>query len=336
MASAESVAAVIEAGGAHVPELMERLEARLAELARSHGAVLAEHAGSDDRRRRQAAAAAAGVRGRRARSRATPTRCCAPPSRSSSCTPRRSSTTTCSTRRRCGAGGRPSWPPRAARWRPRRATCCSRARSRSWPRGGSAEAVRVLSDASSALAQGELLQREDAWDADDHARALRPRAATSRPRGCSRPRAGSARSAAAATPSVLGRFGRSIGLAFQLLDDVLDVSGPAERTGKHRGTDLLDGTVTLPLILARERDPGARRRWTCARVRTPQQAERGVRRDRRHGRAGGRARARRWRWSRRPRPRCRRSRRPSRERSSWWPTASSTVCVAGVVIRTTL
>src|SRR6185503_9046521 len=54
----------------------------------------------------------------------------------------------------------------------------------------------------------------------------------------------------------LGAFGSRIGLAFQLLDDVLDVSGPAERTGKHRGTDLLDGTVTLPYILARERDPG--------------------------------------------------------------------------------
>ena len=49
-------------------------------------------------------------------------------------------------------------------------------------------------------------------------------------------------------------FGREIGLAFQLLDDVLDVAGPPERTGKARGTDLLDGTVTLPLILARERD----------------------------------------------------------------------------------
>ena len=49
-------------------------------------------------------------------------------------------------------------------------------------------------------------------------------------------------------------FGREIGLAFQLLDDVLDVTGPPERTGKARGTDLLDGTVTLPLILARERD----------------------------------------------------------------------------------
>src|SRR4029079_11372901 len=55
-------------------------------------------------------------------------------------------------------------------------------------------------------------------------------------------------------PDTLGAFGRRIGLAFQILDDVLDVSRPASRTGKHRGTDLLDGTVTLPYILARERD----------------------------------------------------------------------------------
>src|SRR5262249_9062395 len=53
----------------------------------------------------------------------------------------------------------------------------------------------------------------------------------------------------------LAAFGERIGLAFQLLDDVLDVTGPPERTGKPRGADLLDGTVTLPLILARERDP---------------------------------------------------------------------------------
>ena len=71
---------------------------------------------------------------------------------------------------------------------------------------------------------------------------------------------------------VLGRFGRRIGLAFQMLDDVLDVSGPAERTGKHRGTDLLDGTVTLPFILARERDP-ALRSLDLRGVRTPEQAE---------------------------------------------------------------
>ncbi len=56
----------------------------------------------------------------------------------------------------------------------------------------------------------------------------------------------------------LGAFGADIGLAFQLLDDVLDVSGPPERTGKARGTDLLDGTVTLPLIVAAESDPSLR------------------------------------------------------------------------------
>ena len=52
---------------------------------------------------------------------------------------------------------------------------------------------------------------------------------------------------------------------------MLDVSGPPERTGKHRGTDLLDGTVTLPLILARERDP-ALARLDLRDVRTPEQA----------------------------------------------------------------
>jgi len=46
MASAESVAAVIEAGGAHVPGMLERLEARLAEVAASYGPVLGEHAGA--------------------------------------------------------------------------------------------------------------------------------------------------------------------------------------------------------------------------------------------------------------------------------------------------
>ena len=40
MASAETVAALVEAGGAHVPRLMERLEVRLGELAASHGAVM--------------------------------------------------------------------------------------------------------------------------------------------------------------------------------------------------------------------------------------------------------------------------------------------------------
>ena len=46
MASAEAVAAVVEAGGAHVPGLMRDLEERLATIAQSHGATLGEHAGA--------------------------------------------------------------------------------------------------------------------------------------------------------------------------------------------------------------------------------------------------------------------------------------------------
>jgi geranylgeranyl pyrophosphate synthase len=138
-------------------------------------------------------------------------------------------------------------------------------------RNGRPESVRVLSDASSALAEGELLQREDAWNVGVSRERYEHR--------CDLKTARLFQSACelgalegTAPVDVLGRFGRRIGLAFQLLDDVLDVSGPAERTGKHRGTDLLDGTVTLPLILGRERDPELRS-LDLRDVRTPAQAE---------------------------------------------------------------
>lgn len=50
-------------------------------------------------------------------------------------------------------------------------------------------------------------------------------------------------------------YGECLGLAFQISDDILDYSDDTESTGKRLGTDLMDGTVTLPLILAIERDP---------------------------------------------------------------------------------
>ncbi|WP_372791141.1 polyprenyl synthetase family protein [Paraconexibacter sp.] len=125
---------------------------------------------------------------------------------------------------------------------------------------GRPDEVRVLSDAGSALARGELLQREDAWNAEVtlDRYLLRCELKTARlfESACT---LGVMESPATATdPRMLAPFGRDVGLAFQILDDVLDVQGPAERTGKHRGTDLLDGTVTLPFILARERDPALR------------------------------------------------------------------------------
>ena len=114
---------------------------------------------------------------------------------------------------------------------------------------GDARSIELIAAASVALARGELAQRQDAFDI-----------AISEQRYLERCRLKTAALFRCAV--LLGRdddamaeFGDMIGLAFQLLDDVLDVSGPPERTGKARGTDLLDGTVTLPLIVAVGHEP---------------------------------------------------------------------------------
>lgn len=116
--------------------------------------------------------------------------------------------------------------------------------------------VAELSAASVRLARGELMQRRDAYDTTVGEERYLERCAlktASLFEGACR----IGRLAAGGGGSEeLAAFGREIGLAFQLLDDVLDVTGPPERTGKARGTDLLDGTVNLPLILALRADPG--------------------------------------------------------------------------------
>ncbi|HEU4737989.1 MAG TPA: polyprenyl synthetase family protein [Solirubrobacterales bacterium] len=117
---------------------------------------------------------------------------------------------------------------------------------------GDARSVALLADASVALARGELAQRRDAFDLgiDEERYLSRCRLKTGRLFECA--------CLLGRDDEALREFGAEIGLAFQLLDDVLDVSGPPERTGKARGTDLLDGTVTLPLIEAASSDPGIR------------------------------------------------------------------------------
>jgi len=117
---------------------------------------------------------------------------------------------------------------------------------------GDERAVALLAEASVALARGELAQRHDAFDLSvSEARYLeRCQLKTAALFECA--------CLLGHDDPHLRRFGGQIGLAFQLLDDVLDVAGPPERTGKARGTDLLDGTITLPLIEAAEVDPGIR------------------------------------------------------------------------------
>jgi geranylgeranyl pyrophosphate synthase len=122
---------------------------------------------------------------------------------------------------------------------------------------GDREQVRTLADGCLALARGELAQREDAYsagvDVDRYLYRCGLKTASLFDAAC---RLGSLASAAPPERTDrVGRFGRKIGLAFQVLDDVLDVAGPVERTGKERGTDLLEGTTTLPLIYAAAADP---------------------------------------------------------------------------------
>ncbi|MEM6294118.1 MAG: polyprenyl synthetase family protein [Myxococcota bacterium] len=53
----------------------------------------------------------------------------------------------------------------------------------------------------------------------------------------------------------LARYGREVGFAFQIADDIIDYSLDVDGSGKRRGQDLREGKATLPLILACERDP---------------------------------------------------------------------------------
>jgi geranylgeranyl pyrophosphate synthase len=118
--------------------------------------------------------------------------------------------------------------------------------------GGEREPVRLLSRASSELAAGELMQRADAWNAEVSVERYLERC---RLKTAVLFRVACELGALCGDGPIetLSSFGAQIGLAFQLLDDVLDITGPPERTGKPRGADLLDGTVTLPVIVARAR-----------------------------------------------------------------------------------
>jgi len=55
-----------------------------------------------------------------------------------------------------------------------------------------------------------------------------------------------------AQETALKAYGKHLGLAFQLVDDVLDYRGDAEAMGKNVGDDLAEGKTTLPLIYAME------------------------------------------------------------------------------------
>ena len=57
------------------------------------------------------------------------------------------------------------------------------------------------------------------------------------------------------TVEAMSSYGRSLGLAFQIVDDILDFEGVEDHIGKPVGSDLANGVLTLPAIIAMERSP---------------------------------------------------------------------------------
>jgi geranylgeranyl pyrophosphate synthase len=114
---------------------------------------------------------------------------------------------------------------------------------------GDDRAVKTLADAALGLARGEAMQKLQTHDADTPIEAYLERCALKTGKlieaACLLGSAGDAR---------LGAYGLHLGIAFQLADDILDCAGETQQTGKIPGTDLREGTPTMPLLLAAQQD----------------------------------------------------------------------------------
>jgi octaprenyl-diphosphate synthase len=110
---------------------------------------------------------------------------------------------------------------------------------------GDVESVAILAEASLRLARGEALQRTQTRDPATSVEAYLERCAL---------KTGALFEAACRLGGGSGEFGLALGIAFQVVDDILDCAGSTIETGKIAGTDLRDGTPTLPLLLAAQDD----------------------------------------------------------------------------------
>ena len=120
---------------------------------------------------------------------------------------------------------------------------------------GEMRVMEVLADATNVIAEGEVQQLMNMHDAglgeEGYLSVIRSKTAKLF-EASSRLAAILARS----TPEVeeaCAEYGRSIGTAFQIIDDVLDYDGDSAEMGKNLGDDLREGKATLPLILAMQR-----------------------------------------------------------------------------------
>jgi len=114
---------------------------------------------------------------------------------------------------------------------------------------GDTKAVAVLANATLCLARGEAMQRRQRFDPNTSVEAYLERCTL---------KTAKLFEAACRLAGGPGAFGLALGVAFQITDDILDCSGVTIETGKIAGTDLREGTPTLPLLLAAQRDDAVR------------------------------------------------------------------------------
>ena len=121
--------------------------------------------------------------------------------------------------------------------------------------------LQVLADATNVIAEGEVLQLMNMHDPDlsvvDYLQVIRFKTAKLFEASA---RLGAVLAGAdAALEEACADYGRSLGTAFQLVDDLLDYEGNSSELGKNVGDDLREGKPTLPLLLAMERGSDADR-----------------------------------------------------------------------------
>ena len=115
------------------------------------------------------------------------------------------------------------------------------------------EGVEILADACLSIVRGEALQRLQLHDAETTVDAYLERIALKTGRLFE------AACLLGSRDARLGEFGRLLGIAFQIADDILDCTGDTIETGKIAGADLREGVPTLPLLIAAREDEHVRR-----------------------------------------------------------------------------
>ncbi|MGH9112403.1 MAG: polyprenyl synthetase family protein, partial [Acidimicrobiales bacterium] len=112
------------------------------------------------------------------------------------------------------------------------------------------------------LCEGQALEMRDAFDPDRsidaHLASIRGKTAALFACAC---RLGThCGDVSPRNATALGRFGEAFGMSFQVLDDMLDLIGDADRLGKPTGIDIESGVYTLPVLTALREPDGARLR----------------------------------------------------------------------------